>query len=355
MPRTPTAPPTASEAARKADHLRIAAGLEVEHESGTGLDRVRLRHRALPERDLAAVSLATELLGAGLAAPLVVSAMTGGTPESAAINRRLACAAAEHGIALVLGSGRRLLDDPGLLMTYRPDEAERPPLLLANLGAAQIRGADGAVRAQRLVELLDADGLSIHLNPLQEAVQPEGEPDFTGVLEGIAASVGRLAPLPVVVKEVGFGLDGEDVALLREAGVAAVDVAGAGGTNWALIEGRRDPRAGAVAGAFADWGLPTADALRLAVAAAPELPVIASGGVRDGVEAAKCLALGARAAGLARPFLLAAQADRAADAVASVVEQLRIAVWATGAASAGELGPEHLRSPARPPRQEKVP
>jgi len=331
-----------SGAVRKAEHLRIAAEAGVEHSAGTGLERVRLRHRALPERDLSEVSLETGLLGARLAAPLVVSAMTGGTAEAAEINRRLARAAAGAGIALVLGSGRRLLDDPALLRTYRPDAAERPPLLLANLGAAQLREPDGPERAARLLDLLEADGLSVHLNPLQEAIQPEGQPDFRGVLAGVAATVRRLAPRPVLVKEVGFGLDPADVARLRGAGVAAVDVAGAGGTNWALIEGRRNPAAGAVAGAFADWGLPTADALRAARAAAPELPVIASGGLRDGVDAAKCLALGAAAAGLARPFLVAARADRAGTAVETVVRQLRIAVWAAGAASAAELGPEHL-------------
>jgi isopentenyl-diphosphate Delta-isomerase len=338
---TPSQEP-AGGAVRKAEHLRIAAESGIEHTAGTGLDRVRLRHRALPERDLASVSLETTLLGARLTAPLVVSAMTGGTDEAGEINRRLARAAAEAGIALVLGSGRRLLDDPALLRTYRAHEADRPPLLLANLGAAQVRDPDGPEQAERLLELLDADGLSVHLNPLQEAVQPEGQPDFSGVLAGIAACVARLAPRPVVVKEVGFGLDPADVAALRDAGVAAVDVAGAGGTNWALIEGRRDAGAGAVAGAFADWGLPTADALRLAIAVAPELPVIASGGVRDGVGAAKCLALGARAVGLARPFLVAARADHAGAAVETVVRQLRIAVWAAGAGGAVELGAEHL-------------
>ncbi|HEX8101415.1 MAG TPA: type 2 isopentenyl-diphosphate Delta-isomerase [Solirubrobacteraceae bacterium] len=344
MPVPDTAPPAQPGAARKADHLRIAAGLGVEHRSGTGLDAIRLRHRALPERAPADVSLAASLLGARLAAPLLISAMTGGAAESAAINRRLLRAAAEHGVALVLGSGRRLLDDPALLRTYRPDAAERPPLLLANLGAAQIRGADGAARAERLVELLDADGLSIHLNPIQEAVQPEGQPDFGGVLAGIAAAVERLAPAPVVVKEVGFGMDAEDVAALCRAGVAAVDVAGAGGTNWALIEGRRDTRAGELAGAFADWGVPTAAALAAARAAAPPgFPLIASGGLRDGVEAAKCLALGAAAAGLARPFLVAAQADRASEALGTVVEQLRIATWAAGAAASTELGTEHVQ------------
>ena len=326
---------------RKADHLRIAAGPDVAHAAGTGFERLRLRHRALPQRDLADVSLETELLGARLGAPLIVSAMTGGTEEAGVINARLARAACEHHLGLVLGSGRALLEDPSLLSTYR--SADRPPLLLGNLGAAQVRLRDAPGRAERLIDLLGADGLAIHLNAIQEAVQPEGEPQFAGVVEGITAVVAHLAPLPVLVKEVGFGMDGADVTLLREAGVAAVDVAGSGGTNWALVEGRRKERAGQVAAAFADWGVPTADALVEARAAAPELALIASGGLRDGVDAAKALALGAGAAGLARVFLLGARADAASETAATLVRQLRIAVWATGAASASELSPAHLR------------
>jgi isopentenyl-diphosphate delta-isomerase len=326
---------------RKAEHLKIAAGGDVAHRGTTGLERYRLRHRALPERDLADVSLETDLLGARLGAPLVVSAMTGGAPESEVVNARLARAACEHGLALVLGSGRALLEDPSRLSTYR--SGDRPPLLLGNLGAAQVVRPEAGERAARLVDLLGADGLAIHLNPIQEAVQPEGEPRFAGVAEGIAAIVTALAPLPVVVKEVGFGMDGADVALLRDAGVAAVDVAGAGGTNWALVEGRRATEAERVAGAFADWGVPTADAVVDAVAAAPGLPVIASGGLRTGVDAAKALALGAAAVGLARTFLLGAQADEASETAAALVRQLRAAVWAAGAPSAAALGPEHLR------------
>ena len=326
---------------RKADHLRIAAGPDVAHAGGTGLERFRLRHRALPERDLARVSLETSLLGARLAAPIVISAMTGGTPEAEVVNARLARAACEHGLALVLGSGRALLDDPDRLSTYR--SSDRPPLLLGNLGAAQVRRPDAPERAERLVALLEADGLTVHLNPIQEAVQPEGEPEFSGVATGIAAVVERLAPLPVVVKEVGFGMDAADVALLRDAGVAAIDVAGAGGTNWALVEGRRQERAADVAAAFADWGVPTAEALVDARAAAPDLPVIASGGLRDGVDAAKALALGAAAAGLARQFLLGARDDRASEVAATLVRQLRVATWAAGAASAADLSSAHLR------------
>jgi len=333
----------AATGARKAEHLAIAAGAGVAHTTGTGLDGLRLRHRALPGRDLDDVSLETGLLGARLGAPLLVSAMTGGTEQAAAVNARLARAACEHGLAMVLGSGRALLEDPDLLSTYR--SADRPPLLLANLGAAQLRGDDAAERAERLVELTGADGLSVHLNPIQEAVQPGGEPWFAGTTAAIAEVVAHLAPLPVVVKEVGFGVDAEDVRLLAAAGVAAVDVAGSGGTNWALVEGQRDPAAGEVAAAFADWGVPTADAVRDACAAAGALPVLASGGVHDGVAAAKCLALGASAVGLARAFLLAALADRADAVAATLVRQLRIAAWAAGAPSSAALGPEHLRAP----------
>ena len=323
--------------ARKAEHLSIAAGPGVDHRSGTGLDDVRLRHRALPGRDLDAVSLSTTLLGAPLAAPLVVSAMTGGTDAARTVNDQLAHAAAAAGVALVLGSGRALLDDPSLLRTYRGDT--RPPLLLANLGVVGLTPA----RAERLVTLLGADGLSIHLNPVQEAVQPEGDTSFGDAIERIAGVVEALAPLPVVVKEVGFGMSAEDVVELRAAGVAGVDVAGSGGTNWATIEGMRDADAGAVAAAFADWGVPTAAAVSGAVDAAPGLPVLASGGLRDGVDVAKCIALGATAGGLARPLLMAAQAGRAEEAVAAIVEQLRIATWLAGAGSVHELGREHLR------------
>jgi len=325
---------------RKAEHLRIAAGEDVAHGRGTGLSAVRLRHRALPGSDLDAVDLGTTLLGARLNAPLVVSAMTGGTREAQDVNDRLAGAAAERGIALALGSGRALLDDPRLLATYRG--AHRPPLLLANLGAVQLTAPDGASRAAALVELLGADGLTVHLNPVQEAVQPEGQPRFAGVGEAIARVVERLAPLPVVAKEVGFGLDAADVAELVEAGVAAVDVAGAGGTNWALVEGRRDPAAGAVAAAFADWGVGTREAIAAAVRAGRGRPVIASGGVRDGVEAAKCLALGASAVGFARPLLQAAQADRAGQALDVLLAQLQIATWAAGAPDVTSLGLGHL-------------
>ncbi|MFM7553503.1 MAG: type 2 isopentenyl-diphosphate Delta-isomerase [Actinomycetota bacterium] len=332
--------------ARKAEQLDAAASPDAVHRGGSGLDEVRLRHRALPGRDLAQVDLAANLLGRRLGAPVIVSAMTGGSEASRVVNVELLEAATEHGAAMILGSSRALVDEPGLVGTYRPCAA-RPPLLLANLGASHLVQGLTADQALRVVELLDADGLALYLNPLPEAVQPEGHPELGGAIELIADLVERLAPLPVLVKEIGFGLDPDDVALLADAGVAAVDVAGAGGTNWALVEGLRDDDARALAAPFSTWGTPTAEALRDAVRVAGlRVPVIASGGVRDGVDVARCLALGASAAGIARPMLLAARAGTAQASLGTLVEQLRVATWCAGAAAARDLGPEHLRPTA---------
>ena len=191
---------------------------------------------------------------------------------------------------------------------------------------------------------MEADALFLHLNPIQEAVQPEGDTEFGRLLEPIRAVVERLAPRPVAVKEVGFGLAPEDVRDLLSCGVAAIDVSGAGGTNWALIEGQRDPTAGAVAAAFADWGWPTALALReaLKLAGPAGVPVFASGGIRDGVDAAIALSLGASLAGLARPLLIAALEDRTVEVAALLVRQLRIATWAAGVARVSDLSPANL-------------
>jgi len=327
---------------RKDDHLTVAARDDVEHLQRGGFEHYRIRHRALPGRDLAEVDLSVECLGRQLAAPLIISSMTGGTERARQVNARLSIAAQASGLAMGLGSGRAVLEHPELIDTFRLPA--RPPLLFANLGAVQLRLGLGPADAERLVDQLGADALFLHLNPIQEAVQPEGDTTFGRLLEPIRAVVERLAPRPVAVKEVGFGLSPEDVRELLSTGVAAIDVSGAGGTNWALIEGQRDPAAGAVAAAFADWGWPTATSLREAVALARPLgvPVFASGGIRDGVDAAIALALGASIVGLARPLLIAALEDRTLEAAAVLVRQLRIAVWAAGVARVTDLGEANL-------------
>lgn len=337
-----TQDPPAGISRRKDDHLSLAAREDMLHVHRGGFEQFRIRHRALPGRNLADVDLTTECLGKTLRAPLLISAMTGGTERAREVNERLAVAAEAHGLAMGLGSGRAAIEHPELLETYRLPV--RPPLVFANLGAVQFCLGLTAAHAEWLVDQSRADALFVHLNPIQEAIQPRGDTVFGGIVERLAEVVERLAPRPVAVKEVGFGLAPEDVSALLAAGVAAIDVSGAGGTNWALIEGQRDPRAGQIAAAFADWGWPTVRSLVEAVALAgpQKIPVFASGGIRDGVDAAIALALGARVAGLARPMLLAALDDRASEAVEVLVEQLRIAVWAAGVARPSDLTASHL-------------
>ena len=333
---------------RKGEHLQLALEADVGFETvTTGFERYRLRSTALPEADLAGVDLSTSLFGRRLGAPLLISCMTGGTSGAGPVNRALAVAAQEHRVMLGLGSGRVLLEDDSA--SGREGFAVRdiaPDVVLcANLGAVQLRQY-GVEECQRLLERCDADVLVLHLNAVQEAVQPGGDTDFSGVLRAIAQVCGALEQ-PVVVKEVGFGLGGQDVTRLADAGVAAVDVAGAGGTNWARVEGARDARAGRVASAFGDWGLPTAEAVVQARQALDGrgVVVIASGGLRHGVDALKALCLGADIVGFGRTLLPAAALGpgAATEALGLLVRQLRIALWACGASRPGEVG-GHLLS-----------
>jgi isopentenyl-diphosphate Delta-isomerase len=345
---------SADHAPRKSDHLRIALDGDVGFDRlRTGLDEVQVMPRALPGLALADVDLALDLWGRRLAAPLLLSCMTGGTTEAGAVNRSLAIAAQEHGVALGLGSGRMLLDG-GAPESFAVRDVAPDVLLLANLGAVQLHEY-GVEECRRLVALCSADALVLHLNAVQEAVQPGGDTDFGGLV-GLIAAVCTGLDVPVIVKEVGFGLAPADVGDLVSAGVAGVDVAGAGGTNWARIEGRRDTRAGAVADAFTDWGLPTADAVRGARQALDAHPdaagtvLVGSGGLRHGVDALKVLCLGADLAGVARGVLAAAAQgpEAAVEAVGVLVDQLRIGAWAAGAGTRDELGPALLSDRPRP-------
>ncbi len=329
---------------RKADHLRVVLTEQVGHVGiTTGLETLRLNARALPETDLADVSLASTAFGRTLAAPVLISCMTGGTSQAGPVNAALAGAAAHHGVALGLGSGRSLLEGGDPASFEVRDIAPDVPLL-ANLGAVQLPQV-GVEGCRELLGLTRADVLVLHLNAVQEAVQPGGDTTFAGLLDRIAEVCAGL-DVPVVAKEVGFGLAPADIEELLAAGVAGIDVAGAGGTNWATVEGHRDTRAGAVARAFAGWGWSTRESLEAAAARrAPAVTLIASGGLADGVDGVKCLALGADLVGFGRRLLPAAAEGPAAveEALGVLVEQLRVATWAVGATSVAELGPTHLR------------
>jgi isopentenyl-diphosphate delta-isomerase len=338
---------------RKRDHLALTLTGEASSGLATGLDDVHVAARALPERDLEAVDLSVGLWGRRLATPLLVSCMTGGVSEAGPVNRALAAAAQAHRVALGLGSGRVLLDGRAGPETFRVRDLAPDVLLLANLGAVQLHEY-GPTDCARLVELCEADVLVLHLNAVQEAIQPGGQTSFGGLAARIAKVCADL-DVPVVVKEVGFGMSPADVVTLLDAGVAGIDVAGAGGTNWALVEGHRDTEAGRVAAAFDRWGWPTArcvaDARSVIDAAGADTVLIGSGGLRHGIDALKVLCLGADLAGAARGLLR--PAAEGADAVTRVLgawcDQLTIGAWAAGAGSAADLGPRLLISHTTPP------
>ncbi|HKS12597.1 MAG TPA: type 2 isopentenyl-diphosphate Delta-isomerase [Pseudomonas sp.] len=320
---------------RKDDHLDIVLDPhKAARQVDAGWEALRFEHCALPELDLDDIDLGCSLLGIPLRAPLLISSMTGGAQRAEAINRHLAEAAHELGIAMGVGSQRVSLQgghDQGLTLALRRMAPGIP--LLANIGAAQLREAGGLDLARRAVDALEANGLIIHLNPLQEAVQPEGDRQWRGVLASIAQAT-RLLPVPVIVKEVGAGLSAGVAKALVDAGVQVIDVAGAGGTSWAAVEAERalseDDRA--VAMAFAGWGIPTATAVQAVRQALPAVTLIASGGVRDGVDAAKAIRLGADLVGQAAGVLdVATQSTEAVIAHFEVMlRQLRIACFCTG-------------------------
>lgn len=335
---------------RKADHIRICLEEDVTGQGVTsGLERYRFMHQALPEIDLHAVNTGLQLWGRSMRVPLLISSMTGGAPRAEEINRNLALAAQELGLAMGVGSQRAALKNPDLASTYQVRQYAPDVPIFANLGAVQLNYAYGIDECRRAVEMVEADALILHLNAMQEAVQPGGDTDFAG-LAGKIAGVCRALEVPVIAKEVGWGISAEAARMLWEAGVAAIDVAGAGGTSWSQVEKYRiqAERDRLVAEAFAGWGIPTAESL-VAVrdAGVPEgRKLFASGGIRNGVDAAKTIAVGADLVGIARPFLkAAAMSTEAAVELGGVLrDQLRIAMFGIGAADLNALrGTSHLK------------
>lgn len=335
---------------RKDDHIRINLERDVGSQARSGLDGLRFEHLAVPELDLRLVQTATTFLSRPLAAPLLISSMTGGTSRAARINRTLAEAAQARGIAMGLGSQRAALEQPELAASFQVRAVAPDILLLANLGAVQLNYGYGLDECRRAVEMAGADALVLHLNPLQEALQPEGDVNFAGLLpriEQVCRGLGR----PVIAKEVGWGISVAAARALLDAGVTAIDVAGAGGTSWSQVEMHRarTPEAAAQAAGFVDWGIPTAEAVRGVRAAFPGIPLIASGGLRSGIDAAKCIALGADLAGMAGPFLKAAAVST--EAVLALIDrtsgELRICQFLTGSPDLAALRRAPLST--RPP------
>jgi isopentenyl-diphosphate delta-isomerase len=337
---------------RKADHIEVAASGRADFGKSTLLEHVHLVHQALPELAEGDIDLSTELAGKRLAAPLLITGMTGGMPEAAAINRDLAKAAQAAGVAFGVGSQRAMDEHPELEATYQVRDVAPDVVLLGNLGGVQAL-AMGPARVVELAKRIGADAIAIHLNPGQEMIQTNGDRDFRGVRDGIARLVAH-SPLPVIVKETGCGLSREAAGALMAVGVRTVDVAGAGGTSWVAVEavraGSANPAAAALGSELWDWGVPTA--VSVVACAKANLATIASGGVRSGYDIARAIALGARMGGMAAPMLRAQRAggaDGVREQIDRVVASIRTVCLLTGCRTAADLAraPRHLGAPLR--------
>lgn len=332
---------------RKREHIETVLFEDVAAKGvSTGFERFFFEHCALPELDLDAIDLSATVFGRTLRAPLLISSMTGGTPQARDINRHLAAAAQSLGIAMGVGSQRAMIERPDLAETFKVRDIAPDILLFANLGAVQLNEGYGLDEARCAVETIEADALILHLNPLQEAVQAGGDRNWRGLLNRIEQLAAALE-VPIIGKEVGNGINGSLAARLSDCGLAAIDVAGAGGTSWSEVEAYRQPdtEIRRIAHTFAGWGIPTAAALIDVVAALPDKPVFTSGGIRDGIDAAKAIRLGATLVGTAAPVL--GDATRTVEAVAQrmhrMAEELRIAAFCAGAGDIDTLRRACLR------------
>lgn len=329
---------------RKADHIRICLDQKAQaRKVKAGFEDVRFVHRALPEIDKQKIDLSTTFLGRKFAAPLIVGAMTGGTPEATRINAALAEAVEKLHLGMGVGSQRAAVEDKTLEKTFTVARKKAPTaFIVANIGGVQLVHGYGLKEVKRVMEMIDADAVAVHLNALQEAVQPEGQTSFKGVL----AKIGEVAAAldkPVIVKETGSGISAEDAEKLEAAGVKAIEIAGAGGTSFAAVEYyRAKDKAHSVqrflGEAFWDWGIPTVASL-VEITQTVKLPVVASGGVRNGTDIAKALALGACLAGISQPVLEAAVKDagEVEKVLSLLIEELRNVMFLVGAENVERL------------------
>jgi len=325
---------------RKNDHIRINLEKDVQSALTTGLENYHFIHQALPDLNLEDIDLSQNMFGRKLQAPILISSMTGGTEEAGQINQILAAAAQETGIAMGLGSQRAAIEAPQLAHTFQVRKSAPDILLFANLGAIQLNYDYGIEQCQQAVDMIEADALILHFNALQEAVQPEGDTHFAGLISRVEA-ICKALPVPVIAKEVGWGFSEKAARQLAEAGVAAIDVAGAGGTSWSQVEMHRakNESQARLAAAFIDWGIPTSQAILNVRQAAPDLPVFASGGLRSGVDIAKCIALGASLGGMASPFLKAASRslDDTVKTINEIRKEIQVCMFASGAEDIKQL------------------
>lgn len=325
---------------RKLDHIQINLDKEVSSELSNGLERFRFIHEALPNLNLSEIDPSTNLFGKKLSAPILISSMTGGAQEARRINNNLASGAITSGIAMGVGSQRAAIEDKQLETTYQIRSIAPNILLFANLGAIQLNYGYGIEECERAVSMIGADALVLHFNALQEAIQPEGNTDFNGLLSKVQVICKHLS-VPVIAKEVGWGVSGETAKRLADAGVSAIDVSGAGGTSWSQVELHRatTPRQAKIAASFRSWGIKTADSIIQIKNSVPEMILIASGGIRNGIEIAKCICLGASLVGIAGPFLKAASesSQEVENLIEDLISELKICMFVSGASNISQL------------------
>jgi isopentenyl-diphosphate delta-isomerase len=319
---------------RKADHIKINLEHDVRSGLTTGLENFRFTHEALPELDLERVDSSLKLFDKLLAAPILISSMTGGTTEAETINLRLAETAYVMRVAMGVGSQRAAIENPQQARTFQVRRVAPDILLFANLGAVQLNYGYGVDECRKAVDMIEADALYLHLNPLQEAVQSGGDTNFAGLAKKIEGVCKKLE-VPVIAKEVGWGISERTAKLLASCGVQAIDVAGAGGTSWSQVEMHRAPDefTRELAAAFVGWGIPTAQSIWNVKKAAPEMEIFASGGIKDGLDIAKCVALGAVLGGMAGPLLKAAaeSSEKAIEVIKLIKRQIEVTMFACGA------------------------
>ena len=329
---------------RKANHIRICLEENVQaRQTTTGFEDTLLVHKALPQIERDKIDLSTTVLDHKFSAPLIVDAMTGGTAEATHINAAIAQAVEQLGLGMGVGSQRAAIENPRLGDAFTITREKAPTaFLVANLGGPQIIGGYDIEEAKKAIEMINADALAIHLNPLQEVIQPEGETNYAGVLSKIG-EIAQALNIPVIVKETGAGIAAGEAEMLRSVGVAGIDIAGAGGTSWAAVEYHRakrlkDEYRQRLGAAFWDWGIPTAVSL-VEVVQSVHLTVIASGGVRSGMDVAKALALGADLAGMALPILRPARkgSEEVKRTLQFMIEELKNVMFLVGAESVQRL------------------
>jgi isopentenyl-diphosphate delta-isomerase len=330
---------------RKVDHIKINLEKDVRSALTTGLENYHFIHEALPELDLERVDTSLSLFGKKLAAPILISSMTGGSDEAETINFRLAEAAQTVGVAMGVGSQRVAIEHPEQAATFQVRRVAPDILLFANLGAVQLNHGYDIDQCRQAVEMIQADALILHLNPLQEAVQKGGDTNFAGLAKRIE-EVCKKIEVPVIAKEVGWGISERTAKLLADCGVDAIDVAGAGGTSWSQVEMHRAPDefTRELAATFVGWGIPTAESILNVKKAVPDMTIFASGGIKDGLDIAKCIALGATLGGMAGQFLKAAavSTEKAVEMMKLTKKQIEVTMFAAAIAKMEGLKVEKL-------------